>query len=132
LLSLCSHNSPDGLRKPHAHTHARPYRHSYTGAGGRSPELGAQLARDMGCTACRSIDGNPSVGPTWQGRFNSQRPLADGSTVQADEAYIRESIVSPNAKIAESFLPAIMPQDFGDRLSEPEVQAINEYIETLQ
>jgi hypothetical protein len=76
--------------------------------------------------------GNLSVGPTWQGRFNSQRLLADGSTVQADEAYIRESIVSPNAKIAEGFLPGIMPQDFGDRLSEPEVQAIIEYIKTLQ
>ena len=97
-----------------------------------TPELGAQLARQMGCAACHSIDGNPSVGPTWQGLFGSERPLSDGSTVTADEAYIRESIMEPNAKVAEGFQAAIMPQDFGDRLSDPEIQAVIEYIKTLR
>ena len=96
-----------------------------------SSELGAQLTRDLGCTACHSAEGHPSVGPTWRGLFDSQRPLADGSTVLADEAYIRESILDPNAKIADGFLPGIMPQNFGDRLSEPEVLAIIEYFKTL-
>jgi len=97
-----------------------------------SPEAGAQLARQMGCSACHSIDGNPSVGPTWKGLFSRSRLLSDGSTVTADEAYIQESILSPNAKIAQGFNPGIMPQDFRDKLSDQEVQAVIEYIKTLR
>jgi mono/diheme cytochrome c family protein len=97
-----------------------------------TPGLGAQIAREMGCSACHSIDGNPSVGPTWQGLFGRQRPLADGSTVTADEAYIRESILSPNAKIAQGFNPGIMTQDFSDKLSDADIQAIIEYIKSLR
>lgn len=97
-----------------------------------SPEIGAQLAQQMGCAACHSPTGGSSVGPTWQGLFGKERPLADGSTVVADETYLRESIVSPNAKIAEGFGAGIMPQNFGDRLSDAEITSIIEYIKTLQ
>ena len=97
-----------------------------------SPELGAQLARQMGCAACHTPDGNPSVGPTWKGLIGSERPLADGSTVLADEGYLRESILNPNAKVAAGFGSGIMPQNFPDRLAEPEIQSIIQYIETLR
>lgn len=86
----------------------------------------------MACAACHSIDGNPNVGPTWKGLFDSEQPPADGSAVLADEAYLRESILDPEAKIVEGFLRGIMPQDFGDRLSAPEIQSIIEYTITLR
>lgn len=95
-------------------------------------EAGQELARQLGCSACHSSDGNLSVGPTWKGLFGAQQPLADGTTVTADEAFLRESIVDPNAKIAESFQPSIMPQDFGERLSDQQVAALIEYIKSLQ
>jgi len=94
-------------------------------------ERGEALAKQLGCAACHSPDGATSVGPTWQGLFGRTRPLADGSEVTADEAYIRESIVDPNAKVAEGFSPGIMPQDFGERLSDDEIRSLIEYIKTL-
>lgn len=112
---------------------------SATGSPSGSPSAGATitaergeaLAKQLGCAACHSPDGATSVGPTWQGLFGRTRPLADGSEVTADEAYIRESIVDPNAKVAEGFSPGIMPQDFGERLSDDEIRSLIEYIKTL-
>lgn len=91
---------------------------------------GAQVAVSFACTACHSSDGSAGVGPTWQGLFGSERPLEDGSTVIADGAYILESIIDPTAKIAQGFPPA-MPPDFGDRLSEDEINALITYIQSL-
>lgn len=81
---------------------------------------------------CPSVDGSPRVGPTWKGLFGKERALADGSTVKADEAYLRESIVDPNAKIAKGFPSDVMPQDFGQKLSEADIEAIIAYIKTLR
>lgn len=52
------------------------------------------------------------------------RPL-DGSTVQADEAYLRESIVDPEAKIVKGFSAGIMPSDFGQKLLDADIQIIS-------
>jgi cytochrome c oxidase subunit II len=93
---------------------------------------GQQIAARAGCTACHSIDGSEVIGPTWQGLAGRSVTLTDGSTVTADDDYLHESIVSPNAKVVEGFDPGIMPQDFGTRLSEDEIQALIAYIKTLQ
>jgi cytochrome c oxidase subunit 2 len=86
----------------------------------------------MGCTACHLADGNPSVGPTWQGLFGKAETLTDGSTVVVDEAYLKESILTPNARVVQGFLPGVMPQNFRDHLSDSEVQAIMDYIKTVK
>ena len=93
--------------------------------------LGASTAEAAGCLACHSVDGSKSVGPTWKGLFGSERTLADGSTVVADEDYIRESILDPKAKTVAGF-PDIMPPTFGDTLSELDVEALIAYIRSLK
>ena len=93
--------------------------------------LGASTADAAGCLACHSVDGSKSVGPTWQGLFGSERPLADGSTVVADEDYIRESILDPRAKVVAGF-PDIMPTDYANTLSELDIQALIAYIRSLK
>jgi cytochrome c551/c552 len=95
-------------------------------------ELGQALVRQMGCLGCHTTTGERSVGPTWHQLFDKTVPLADGTTVVADEAYLRESIVDPNAKIVEGFPPDIMPGNYDERLTDEEVGAIVEYIKTLQ
>ena len=50
--------------------------------------LGRQVAESTGCFACHSLDGTQVVGPTWQGLWGREIPLADGSTVLADADYI--------------------------------------------
>lgn len=90
-------------------------------------ERGQQLAAQ--CVACHSVDGSTSVGPTWQGLYGSTRPLADGSEVVADEAYLEESIRNPSAKVVAGF-PAIMP-GFG-HLPDEDIAALIEYIKSLE
>jgi cytochrome c oxidase subunit 2 len=87
--------------------------------------------------ACHTTGGAAGVGPTWKGLAGSQHQLADGSTVTADDAYLRESILQPNAKIAKGCLtgnctPNIMPSTFGDKLTAEQVDQIIEYIKTIR
>lgn len=74
-----------------------------------SVAAGDQLSKTYGCVVCHSADGSKGYGPTWSGLFERDRPLATGGTVKADDAYLLESIKTPNAKIAEGFAPNFMP-----------------------
>jgi cytochrome c oxidase subunit 2 len=56
--------------------------------------------------------------------------LADGSTVTADDAYIRESILAPAAKIVAGYQPLMPP--FQGQLSEEDIFSLTAYIKSLQ
>lgn len=92
---------------------------------------GAQLAKDTGCTACHATDEKRLVGPGWGGLYNSKVKLADGSTVVADAAYLKESILQPNAKVVEGYSAGIMPA-YNTMLKDDEVNAIVDYLRTLE
>jgi cytochrome c oxidase subunit 2 len=92
-------------------------------------ERGAAVVANQGCGSCHSLDGSEPVGPTWLGLFGSERLLEDGSTVVADEIYLRNSILSPASQGVADF-PLIMPVYEGV-LSDEDVDAIIEYIKTL-
>lgn len=92
-------------------------------------ELGKLMVEQNGCTTCHSTDGTPRVGPTWKGLFGSERNTNAGS-VTADENYIRESILDPQAKIVSGFAPA-MPTYKG-KLSDKKVDGIIAYLKTLK
>ncbi len=102
-----------------------------TGAALDPAAQGAQLVKDNGCTACHSTDDKRLVGPGWGGLFNSKVKLTDGSTVTADDAYLSESILQPNAKIVAGYTPGVMP-DFGKLLKQDQVNAIVAYLHTLE
>jgi cytochrome c oxidase subunit 2 len=74
-------------------------------------------AEGFGCIACHSADGSAGVGPTWQGLYGREEAMTDGSVVTADEAYIRNSILNPNAQIVEGYNPNIMPQNYGEQFA---------------
>ncbi|MGH7793127.1 MAG: c-type cytochrome, partial [Thermodesulfobacteriota bacterium] len=93
-------------------------------------KLGEKLYKERGCNACHSIDGSTLVGPTWKGVFGHEVTMTDGSTVIADENYMRQSIVEPQAKMVKGFGP-VMPS-FKGILSDAEVDAIIAYIKTLK
>ena len=97
---------------------------------------GQQLAQQFGCLACHSTTGQQLVGPSWKGLAGSQRPLANGQNVTADDAYIKESILQPDAKIARGFQPGMMSAAVGS--IEPQIQqgdnldALVAYIKSLK
>lgn len=101
------------------------------GGRGQKPD-GARLAKEKGCLACHSLDGSRGVGPTFKGLNHQQQTVLQNGkklSITVDDAYLRESIRSPNAKIVEGFQP-IMPT-MGD-LKDDEVEALVEFIEGVQ
>ncbi|MFQ6031585.1 MAG: c-type cytochrome [Candidatus Zixiibacteriota bacterium] len=93
---------------------------------------GKAIILKNGCRGCHTIDGRKGRGPTWKGLYGSQVVLQGGDVIVADEAYLRESIVSPNKKIVDGFLPGVMPQDFGKNLFEEDVDNLIEYIKAVK
>ena len=91
-------------------------------------ELGAQLFAQ--CAACHSTDGTTKIGPALNGLFGTQKALVDGSTVTADEDYLRESILNPAAKVAEGFQP-IMPAGYTG-MSAKQIDGLIAYIKSLE
>lgn len=77
-----------------------------------------------GCEACHSLDGTPGVGPTWQGLYLREERMTNGELVVADEDYIRESILEPNALIVEGYPAGVMPQNYGDRFAAQEADIL--------
>ncbi|HEY3027085.1 MAG TPA: cytochrome c oxidase subunit II [Pyrinomonadaceae bacterium] len=90
---------------------------------------GQQLYQSLGCVSCHGANAEGGRGPALQGLFNSQMPLNNGQVVKADENYIRESILNPQAKIVAGFGP-IMPS-FQGQVSEEQLMQLAAYIKSL-
>jgi len=99
------------------------------GAEGNPVTAGEKLFAEKACATCHLANGSGRA-PSLNGLFGSQVPLAGGTTVVADEAYIRESILQPNAKIVAGYLP-LMPT-FQGQLTEEQILALTAYIKSLQ
>lgn len=64
---------------------------------------GETVFAEMGCSVCHTMNDGVNVGPSLNGIADTQRPLADGTTVLADAAYLHRAIVEPNAEIVAGF-----------------------------
>jgi cytochrome c oxidase subunit 2 len=96
---------------------------------GPNADRGERIVDQNGCFACHSIDGSVIVGPTWSGIYGSEEQLVDGTVIEVDDEYLRESILEPNAKIVEGYPPNAMPQYV---FSDEEIADIIEFMKTLQ
>jgi cytochrome c2 len=99
-------------------------------------EEGLRLYQMIGCMACHSTDGSTvgKVGPTWKGLFGSQRELGKGGkSTLADEAYLRESITNPSAKVVKGFekFDTGMPI-YAGILNESQIESLVLYIKSLK
>jgi cytochrome c oxidase subunit 2 len=94
--------------------------------------LGQQLSDSNGCFACHTTDGIERIGPTWQGLYGSERQLVSGESLIADEEYLHTAIVDPDVHILEGYAPNIMPKNYEQVLEEGEINAIIEFIKSLE
>jgi cytochrome c oxidase subunit II len=96
--------------------------------GGTLASEGAKLFRELGCSGCHM--GQSTVrAPLLEGLYGKPVPLQDGSTVIADERYIRDSILLPKSQIAAGYEP-VMPS-FAGRVGEDELIRLVAYIKSL-
>lgn len=106
-------------------------------------EEGQRLYQMVGCMACHSTDGTTvgKVGPSWRGIYGTEREIgkANGENVKtplkvnADEAYLHESIVNPPAKVVKGFekFDAGMPI-YNGILNESQIQSLILFIKSLK
>jgi len=91
---------------------------------------GERLFQARGCTSCHGVGAGGERGPSLVGLFGQEVALQDGRTVVADEAYLRESIVNPQAKVVAGYRP-IMPTYDGIISEEGLIQLVA-YIKSLE
>jgi cytochrome c2 len=108
-------------------------------AGPVTVEEGRRLSQVLGCVACHSIKDQDlfKIGPKWNGLFGASREFVGedkkkGHTV-ADEAYIRESILTPNAKRHAAFTKSeyAMPS-YAGVVTESQLESLLLYIKSLK
>lgn len=101
-------------------------------AGGVSGEsmtdAGSRQFQQLGCSTCHKEDGS-GRGPVLRGIAGRPVPLSSGTTVVADDAYLRESLLNPTAKVVTGYQP-IMPT-FQGQVSEETLMQIIAYIKSL-
>jgi cytochrome c oxidase subunit II len=94
--------------------------------------LGLRVSEQNGCIACHSVDGSPSVGPTWAGLYGIERELVDGRVLIADEDYLYTGIVDPNEHIPVGYPANVMPRNYDELLTDQQIANIIAYIRSLE
>jgi len=108
----------------------RDYQQWLTGGttAGSLTSNGEQQFAALGCVTCHRDDGK-GRGPSLVGVFGKPQTMANGTTVFADEAYLRESILNPSKKVVVGF-PPLMPT-FEGQLTEEQILDLIAYIKSL-
>lgn len=91
---------------------------------------GAKIFREHGCVGCHDLGGADGAGGSLVGLYGKERSLSSGEVVVADETYLRESILSPNAQLVAG-RPALMPS-YRDALGPAELDALVEFLAQLR
>jgi len=97
-------------------------------AEGSLASTGERLFADLACNTCHRPDSR-GRGPVLQNLYSHPVQLLDGTTVTADENYLRESILTPAAKVTAGYQP-VMPA-FQGLVSEEQLLALIEYVKSL-
>jgi cytochrome c oxidase subunit 2 len=96
---------------------------------GSLASAGQKLFADLACNTCHRPDAQ-GRGPVLEGLFGKSVPIQGNRRVVADEAYIRESILLPSAKVSAGYQP-IMPT-FQGLVTEEQLLQLIEYVKSLQ
>src|SRR3954454_10595248 len=101
-------------------------------AGAKAPPPnGKQIFMAQGCTACHTLadaGATAKVGPDLDNVVADAKQFGKG---QSPAAYIRQSIVNPNAVVRKGFPAGTMPQDYGKKLTPQELTALVSYLQRV-
>jgi len=92
-------------------------------------QAGERLFSRLGCASCHKED-NSGRCPTLKDVFGEPVQLTNGSRVVADESYLRESILKPNAKIVAGYANTEMPT-FQGQVSEDGILQLVAYVKSI-
>src|SRR3954471_2876223 len=101
-----------------------------------SAEEGRRLYKAYGCIACHAVDDSSltKLGPTWKGLYGNERRIAGGGVrVTADDAYLRQSILEPAAKVVEGYERGeVSMPSYAGVLSDAQIESLLLFIKSLR
>jgi cytochrome c oxidase subunit 2 len=118
----------DGSQK--AEVKAEPAKDEKALADMTPVERGQKIYKEKLCITCHSLDGSKVVGPTFKGVYGRAEKMQGGAAITVDDAYLKESIYEPAAKIVEGYPPAMPP--FKGMLSDADVADVIEFLKTVK
>jgi cytochrome c oxidase subunit 2 len=101
---------------------------SQQGPSSSLAQEGGALFRQLGCSGCHGL-GSKVRAPPMEGLYGKQVALSDGTSVVADDKYLRDSILLPRSQIAAGYQP-VMPS-FEGKVSEDQLLRLVVYIKSL-
>jgi cytochrome c oxidase subunit 2 len=101
---------------------------SGSASGGSLASNGEKIFQTLACNSCHKSD-QSGRGPALEGIFGKQQALQNGQTITVDENYIRESILTPRAKVVAGYDP-VMPT-FQGLVSEEQLLQLIAYLKSL-
>ena len=100
------------------------------GTEGSMSSQGEKLFQKFACNTCHTNDAT-GRGPVLAGLYGKDVQISDNTIVKADENYIRESILNPQAKIVKGFaIPSIMPT-FQGQVNEDDLMKLLAYVRSI-
>jgi cytochrome c oxidase subunit 2 len=97
--------------------------------GRMSPAEVGKFLYQRWCIGCHNVDGTANIGPSFKDLYGEEQVMADGSTVVAEDNYIRESILYPQRRIVRGYGKNM--SSFKGLLKDREINAIIDYIREL-
>ena len=97
------------------------------GVGLAGAKSGEQVFSAAGCGACHTLKPagtKSSAGPA----LDQLARAATARTGLSAEAYVRQSIVEPDAFVVRSFRAGVMPRDYARRLKRAQIDALVDYL----
>ena len=93
------------------------------------PVIDGQRIYTGQCATCHSVDGSNNIGPSWKDMYGDMREFNDGTSMLADDNFIRESIYVPGAKISKGYQNQMTP--FAGILDDEDVANIIAYMKSI-
>ncbi len=98
-------------------------------AGRTMEEVGQMLYDTQGCKACHSVDGSKLVGPSLKDVYGNTFATKEGVDILVDDAYVRESLYTPNVSVIAGYEPVMTPYE--GKLNDKEVEAITAWLKSI-
>ena len=101
----------------------------------QQPTTNGRLLYAMHCMSCHTLDGGKRIGPSFADLWTAPRIVRRNGqleSVVADEAYVRESILQPQAAIVKGYENANRMVDITQTLNEQQIEAVVGFLKTLK
>lgn len=101
----------------------------------KEPTTNGRLLYALHCMSCHTLDGKKKIGPSFADLWTNNRKITrNGNAVDivADEKYIRESILQPQASIVQGYEQANKMVDIRKTLNEKQINALVQFLMDLK